>query len=75
MQKNPFQKFVNDESGAVTIDWVVLTMGVVVGVYLAYSPMVTELDRGASNIAYVVSVGEMPKDVADNGASMPQTMN
>jgi len=75
MQKNSFQKFVNDESGAVTIDWVVLTMAAVVGVCLACMPMMSELDRGAANIAYVVSVGEMPEDVADSGSSGPQTMD
>lgn len=58
---NKFNQFLNDESGAVTIDWVALTAGILLlGIALVYgifnggvAPLVTSIN---SNLAGAVSV-------------------
>jgi Flp pilus assembly pilin Flp len=44
-------RFLNDDSGAVTVDWVVLTAGVVGLGFLALGPIFS----GTTNIASVIS--------------------
>lgn len=44
------KQFLHDESGAVTVDWVVLTSGVVVLAFLAVSPLIGPISDMAAYI-------------------------
>ena len=63
-----FNQFLNDESGAVTIDWVALTAGILLlGIALVYgifnngvAPLVTSINSNLSN-AVTVNIGEEPE--------------
>ena len=62
-----FNKFLNDESGAVTIDWVALTAGILLlGIALVYGifnngvkPLVDEINSSLKG-AITVNTGEAP---------------
>ncbi len=62
-----FTKFLNDESGAVTIDWVALTAGILLlGIAVVYaifrdgvSPLVDSINSNLST-AVSVNVGDAP---------------
>lgn len=46
---NKFQKFMNDETGAVTVDWVVLTAAIVgIGVLVIGSVQTATVNLGAN---------------------------
>ena len=47
---NIFKRFSNEESGAVTVDWVVLTGGIVALGLLVASPMTTAIQGGITNV-------------------------
>ncbi len=48
---NMFKNFANDESGAVTVDWVVLTAGIVV----LGTIVMTQVTEGVSSLATGIS--------------------
>ncbi len=45
-----FKQFFHDESGAVTVDWVVLTSGVVILAFVAVTPIIQPLSDMAAYI-------------------------
>lgn len=64
---NKFQKFLSDDSGAVTIDWVALTAGILLlGIAVVYAifrngvaPLVDSINSNLSS-AVGVNVGPIP---------------
>lgn len=57
MFKSFFQTFQKDESGMVTVDWVVLSAGVLIGVSALINPVKDGITETGDDIAYVLSVG------------------
>ena len=63
-----FAKFLNDEAGAVTIDWVALTAGILLlGIMVVYaifnngvSPLVSKVNNTLSNVTVDVDTGSAP---------------
>ena len=63
-----FAKFLNDEAGAVTIDWVALTAGILLlGIMVVYaifnngvSPLVSNINDTLSSVTVDVSTGSTP---------------
>lgn len=63
-----FQSFIRDESGAVTIDWVALTAGILLlAIALVYgifnngvSPLVDRINSSLSTAGEGVDIGEEP---------------
>jgi len=45
-----FKRFLQDESGAVTVDWVVLTSGIVILAFLAVTPILGPISDMAAYI-------------------------
>ena len=63
MLKNIFKRFKNDESGAVTVDWVVLT-GAVVGLGIIISQtMGASIQTAATNVGTdVINNSQQPQN-------------
>ena len=63
-----FKQFINDEAGAVTIDWVALTAGILLlGIAVVYAifnqgvdPLVDNIATNLSTTATQVNVGSAP---------------
>ena len=63
-----FAKFLNDEAGAVTIDWVALTAGILLlGIMVVYaifnqgvSPLVSKVNSTLGNVTVNVDTGSAP---------------
>ena len=69
-----FTKFLSDDTGAVTIDWVALTAGILLlGIMVVYaifnngvSSLVGNINDTLSGITSNVSVGSVPEVVPEN---------
>lgn len=70
-----FRKFLHDEAGAVTIDWVALTAGILLlGIAVVYAifnngvqPLVTSINESLQAAGTGIEVGD-PPDLTEAGA-------
>ncbi len=69
-----FSQFLNDDAGAVTIDWVALTAGILLlGIVVVYSifnygvtPLVADINSTLSGVTVAVSTGNLDDCLTDN---------